>query len=149
MHTFTCSCRFFYRRSKCCIRCFAVVICFFANRTLRGDVSNDKFFGCSLTIFSGEPFSLYPFNILLSLDLYSSLVSRCFVRVMCPIHLFIQSKAISPSIHPITRVLVVRVGLASRRHLQVVGVVLPYRVGKVITCSTLWLYVVGDIHGLL
>jgi hypothetical protein len=32
--------------------------------------------------------------------------------------------------HPITRVLVVRVGLASRRHLQVVGVVLSYWVGK-------------------
>jgi Sec-independent protein secretion pathway component TatC len=52
-----------------------------------------------------------------------------FVRVTCPIHLFIQSKAIEPSIHPITRVLVVRVGLASR-HLQVVGVVLSYWVGK-------------------
>jgi hypothetical protein len=53
-------------------------------------------------------------------------VSRCFCRVTCPIHLFIQSKAIEPSIHPINRVLVVRVGLASRRHVQVVssGVVL-------------------------
>jgi hypothetical protein len=53
-------------------------------------------------------------------------VSRCFVRVACPIHLFIQSKAIEPSIHPINHVLVVRVGLASRRHVQVVssGVVL-------------------------
>jgi hypothetical protein len=39
-----------------------VAICFFANRTLHGDVSNDKFFGCSSTFFSGEPFSLYPFN---------------------------------------------------------------------------------------
>jgi integral membrane sensor domain MASE1 len=46
-------------------------------------------------------------------------------------------------------VLVVRVALASRRHLQVVGVVLSYWVGKVITCSTFWIYVVGDIHGLL
>jgi hypothetical protein len=42
----------------------------------------------------------------------------------------IQIKAIETSIHPITRVLVVRVGLASRRHLQVVGVVLSYWVGK-------------------
>jgi hypothetical protein len=42
----------------------------------------------------------------------------------------IQSNAIEPSIHPITRVLVVRVGLASRRHLQVVEVVLSYWVGK-------------------
>jgi hypothetical protein len=61
----------------------------------------------------------------------------------------IQRKAIEPSIHPINHVLVVRVGLASRRHFQVVRVVLSYWVGKVITCSTLWIYVVGDIHGLL
>jgi hypothetical protein len=61
----------------------------------------------------------------------------------------IQSKAVEPSIYPITHVLVVRVGLASRRHLQVVGVVLSFWVGKVITCSTLWIYVVGDTHGLL
>jgi hypothetical protein len=33
----------------------------------------------------------------------------------------IQIKAIETSIHPITRVLVVRVGLASRRHVQVVS----------------------------
>jgi hypothetical protein len=109
---------------------FVVAVCFFSDRTLRGDVSNDKFSGCSSTIFSGKPFSLYPFALLLSLPLYSSLVSRCFVRDTCPIHLFIQSKAIEPFIHPITRVLVVPVGLASRRHLQVVGVVLSYWVGK-------------------
>jgi hypothetical protein len=42
----------------------------------------------------------------------------------------IQSKAIAPSIHPITHVLVVRVRLASRRHLQVVEVVLSCWVGK-------------------
>jgi hypothetical protein len=41
-----------------------------------------------------------------------------------------QSKAIEPSLHPINRVLVVRVGLASHRHLQVVGAVLSYWVGK-------------------
>jgi hypothetical protein len=29
----------------------------------RGDVSYDKFSETSSTIFSGEPFSLYPFNI--------------------------------------------------------------------------------------
>jgi hypothetical protein len=86
---------------------FVVVFCFFPDRTLRGVVSNDKFFGSLSTHFSGEPFSLYPFTLLLSLALYSSLVSRCFVRVMCPIHLFIQSKAIEPSIYPINRVLVV------------------------------------------
>jgi hypothetical protein len=34
--------------------------------------------------------------------------------------MFIQSKVIEPSIHPINHVLVVRVGLASRRHIQVV-----------------------------
>jgi hypothetical protein len=33
-------------------------------------------------------------------------------------------------VHPITCVLVVRVGLASRRHIQVVGVILSYWVGK-------------------
>jgi hypothetical protein len=39
--------------------------------------------------------------------------------------------------------------------LRVVGmfrlsqVVLSYQVGKVITFSTLWIYAVGDIHGLL
>jgi hypothetical protein len=105
---------------------FVVAICFLADRPFRGDVSNDKFSGCSSTIFSGEPFSLYPFTLLLSLTLYSSLVSRCFVRVTCPIHPFIQSKVIEPSIHPINRVLVVWVGLASRKHVQVVssGVIL-------------------------
>jgi hypothetical protein len=41
---------------------FVVAIWFFPDRTLRGDVTNDKFFGCSSTILSGEPFSLYPFN---------------------------------------------------------------------------------------
>jgi hypothetical protein len=44
--------------------------------------------------------------------------------------LVIQSKAIEPSIHPITRVLVDRVGLASRRQLQVVGVVFSCWVEK-------------------
>jgi hypothetical protein len=52
-------------------------------------------------------------------------------------------------INPINTVLVVRVGLASRRHLQVVGVVLSYRVWEVITCSFFWIYVVGDNLGLL
>jgi hypothetical protein len=112
-------------------------------------VSNDKFFRSFLTHFQASPFLSTHLTLLLSLALYSSLVSRCFVRVTCPIHLLIQSKAIEPFIHPITRVLVVRVGLASRRHLQVVGVVLSYWVGKDITCSTLWIYVVGDNHGLL
>jgi hypothetical protein len=41
---------------------FVVVFCFFPDRTRHGDVSNDKFFGCSSTIFLGESFSLYPFN---------------------------------------------------------------------------------------
>jgi hypothetical protein len=68
-----------------------------------------------------SPFLSTHLILLLSLALYSSLVSRCFVRVTCPIHLFIQSKAIEPSIHPINRVLVVWVGLASRRHVQVVS----------------------------
>jgi hypothetical protein len=63
--------------------------------------------------------------------------------------MFIQSKAIEPFIHPITRVLVVQVGLASRRHLQVVGVVLSYWGWEVITCSTLWIYVVRNNYGLL
>jgi hypothetical protein len=80
--------------------------------------------------FQASPFLSTHLILLLSLALYSSLVSRCFVRVTCPIHLFILSKAIEPFIHPITCVLVVRVGLASRRHLQVVGVVLSYWVGK-------------------
>jgi hypothetical protein len=68
--------------------------------------------------------------LLLLLALYSSLVSRCFVRVTYPIHLLTQSKAIEPSIHPITCVLFVWDGLASHRHLQIVGVVLSYWVGK-------------------
>jgi hypothetical protein len=42
---------------------FVVAFYFFSDSTIRGDVSNDKFFGCSSTIFSGEPISLYPFNI--------------------------------------------------------------------------------------
>jgi hypothetical protein len=56
--------------------------------------------------------------------------------------------AIEPSIHPINRLLV-------ELALRVVGifrlfqVVLLYRGGKVITCSTLWIYVVGDNHVLL
>jgi hypothetical protein len=76
--------------------------------------------------FQASPFLSTHLSILLSLALYSSLVSRCFVRVTCPIHLFIQSKAVEPSIHRINCVLVVWVGLASRRHIQVVssGVVL-------------------------
>jgi hypothetical protein len=85
---------------------------------LRGDVSNDKFFN---NVFQASPFLSTHLTFLLSLALYSSPVSRCFVRVTCSIHLFIQSKAIEPSIHPITRVFVVRVGLASRRHAQVVS----------------------------
>jgi hypothetical protein len=94
-------------------------------------VSHDKFFGKFLiNVFQASPFLSTHLILLLSLALYSSLVSRCFVRVTCSIHLFIQSKAIEPSIHPITRVLVVWVGFASRRHLQVVGVVLSYWVGK-------------------
>jgi hypothetical protein len=116
---------------------------------LRGDVSNDKFFESSPTIFSGEPFSLYPFN---TFALASSIFQPC-VAILCLSHvsypLVIQSKAIEPSMHPIPRVLVDRVGLASRRHLQVVGVVLSYRAGKVITCSTFWIYVVANNHGLL
>jgi hypothetical protein len=71
--------------------------------------------------FQASPFLSTHLILLLSLALYSSLVLRCFVRVLCPIHLFIQSKAIEPSIHPITRVLVVWVGLASRRHIEVVS----------------------------
>jgi hypothetical protein len=51
--------------------------------------------------------------------------------------------------HPIDSVLVVRVGLASRRHVQVVSSGVGVWVGKVIICSTLWIYVVGDTHGLL
>jgi hypothetical protein len=109
---------------------FVVAICFVSDRTLRGVVSNNKFFGSSRQSFQVSPFLSTYLILLLPLALYSSLVSRCFVRVLCPIHLFIQSKAVEPSIHPIIRVLVVRVGLASRRHLQVVGVVLSYWVGK-------------------
>jgi hypothetical protein len=73
-----------------------------------------------------SPFLSTHLTLLLSLALYSSLGRDAFVRVTCPIHLFIQSKVIEPSIHPIIHVLVVRVGLASRRHVQVVssGVIL-------------------------
>jgi hypothetical protein len=76
--------------------------------------------------FQASPFLSTHLTLLLSLALYSSLVSQCFVQVTCHIHLFIQSKAIEPSIHPSNPVLVVWVDLASRRHLQVVssGVVL-------------------------
>jgi hypothetical protein len=76
-------------------------------------------------------------------------VSQCFIRVTCPIHLFIQSKAIEPFIHPINRVLVVELALRVVGMFRLFPVVLSYRVGKVITCSTLWIYVVGDTHGLL
>jgi hypothetical protein len=44
--------------------------------------------------------------LLFALALYSILVLQCFIRVTCPIHLFIQSKAIEPSTYPITRLLV-------------------------------------------
>jgi hypothetical protein len=83
---------------------FVVAICFFPDRMLRGDVSNDKFFN---NVLQASPFLSTHLTLLLSLALYSSLVSRCFVQVTCPIHMFIQNKAIEPSIHPITRVLVV------------------------------------------
>jgi hypothetical protein len=33
---------------------FVVAFCFFSDRTFRGDVSNDKFFGCSSTISPGK-----------------------------------------------------------------------------------------------
>jgi hypothetical protein len=56
----------------------------------------------------------------------------------------IQSKAIEPSIHPINRVLVVGVGLASRRHLQVVRVVLSFRLGK-LSHALLYGYMLLDI----
>jgi hypothetical protein len=79
-----------------------------SDRTLRGDVSNDKFFD---NVLQASPFLSTHLTLLLSLALYSSLVSRCFVRVTCPIHLFILSKAIEPSIHPINRVLVVELAL--------------------------------------
>jgi hypothetical protein len=68
---------------------------------------------------------------------------------MCPIHLFIQSKAIEPSIHPINRVLVVELALRVVGMFRLFQVVLSYWFGKVITCSTLWIYVVGDTYGLL
>jgi hypothetical protein len=42
------------------IVCYSV--CFFLDRTLRGDVSNDKFSRSFSTIFLGEPFSLYLIN---------------------------------------------------------------------------------------
>jgi hypothetical protein len=83
---------------------FVVAFCFFSDRTLRGVVSNDKFFGCSLTILPGKlslPLptyrgTYYLFVFMLSLILYASLVFRCFVRVTYPIHLFPQSKTIYP-----------------------------------------------------
>jgi hypothetical protein len=56
----------------------------------------------------------------------------------------IQSKAIEPSIYPNNRVLVVRVGFASRRHLQVVVVVLSYRVGK-LSLALLYGYMLLEI----
>jgi hypothetical protein len=74
-------------------------------------------------VLQASPFLSTHLTFLLTLTLYSSHVSRCFVRVTCPIHLFIQSEAIEPLIHPINYVLVVWVGLASRRHLQVVWLV--------------------------
>jgi hypothetical protein len=55
-----------------------------------------------------------------------------------------QSKAIEPSIHPNTHVLVVRAGLASRRHLQIVGVVFSYWVGK-LSHAILYGYILLEI----
>jgi hypothetical protein len=54
---------------------FVVVICFLPDRTLRGVVSNDKFFKCSSTILPGK-FSTY---LCLCFLLYASLMFRCFV----------------------------------------------------------------------
>jgi hypothetical protein len=39
---------------------FVVAICFFIDRTFRGDVSNDKFFGCSSTILPCKLSRLLP-----------------------------------------------------------------------------------------
>jgi hypothetical protein len=81
-----------------------VALCFFSDRTIRGVVSNDKFFGCFSTILSGKlshPLptcrgTYYLFVFMLSLMLYASHVFRSFVRVTYPIHLFPQSKTIFP-----------------------------------------------------
>jgi hypothetical protein len=63
--------------------------------------------------------------------------------------MFIQSKAVDPSIYPINRVLVVELALRVVGIFRLFDLFLSYRVGKVITCFTLWIYVVGDTHGLL
>jgi hypothetical protein len=103
---------------------FVVALCFFSDRTLRGVVRNVKFFRCSSTILSGKlsrPLSTYRgtyylFVFMLSLILYASLVFRCLFRVTKPIHLFPQSKTIYSPPPAYYLLLVVWVGLASRRH---------------------------------
>jgi hypothetical protein len=68
---------------------FVVAFCFFPDRMLRGDVSNDKFYGCPSTILPGKlsrPLSTYRgtyylFVFMFSPILYASLVFRCFVQV--------------------------------------------------------------------
>jgi hypothetical protein len=65
---------------------FVVAICFFPDRTLRGVMSNDKFFGCSSTILPGKlsrPLptyrgTYYLFVFMLSLMLYASLSDALF-----------------------------------------------------------------------
>jgi hypothetical protein len=109
---------------------FVVAICFFPDRTLRGDVSNDKFFGVLRQSFQASPFLSTHLILLLSLALYSSLVSRCFCLSHVSYPPVIQSKAIEPSIHPINRVLVVELALRVVGMFRLFRVVLSYWVGK-------------------
>jgi hypothetical protein len=83
-----------------------------------------------------------------ALALYSSLVLRCCVWVSCPIHLYVQSKAIELSIYPNTVCLLFLLAV------RVVGmsgcfqVVLSSRgLGK-LSHSLLYLYMLLEISGL-
>jgi hypothetical protein len=135
---------------------FIVALCFFSDRTFRDDVSNDKFFGCSLTILPGKlsrPLSTYRGTyylivFMLSLILYASLMFRCFVRVTYPIHLFSpKAKLYTRHLLPITFCLLFELALRVIGTLRLFQVVLSYWVvGKFITCSTWymrWIWI-GD-----
>jgi hypothetical protein len=102
---------------------FVVALCIFSDRTLRGAVSNDNFFGCSSTILLGKlsrPLSTYRgtyylFLFMLSLMLYASLSDTLFEsRILSTC--FPESKTIYSPPPAYYLLLVVWVGLASRRH---------------------------------
>jgi hypothetical protein len=120
---------------------FVVAICFFPNRTLRGVVSNDKFYGCSQQSCQASfPAPSLPIGVLITY------LCLCFMLALCSDALF-ESRLLSTCfpkaklyirhLPPITFYLLFKLALRVVGMLRSFKVMLSYRVvGKFITCST-------------